>query len=260
MPYQGRFKARKVTGHTCGHMAMFSLRLFRAYWLKARDQASWKAIPAPYLKAFKAGSRWNQCAWVFPNLDLGTCNLIQFVLQAVLLGNRCHRHKCLKSKRFQLPFLKTNSFVFQPLDKVRFRMLVWKERGRTNLLWTVKEGRMGDEIFFKKIQNVYFFFQFFLNQFLQCGFIFWFQELWLPQKSVSQTWINNSQPNENDFWLSVLPFISDSTDNQKLRMKVVSDSPTTENKTKENAACQLRSRGKSVLKLGIKHSCSNFQW
>ena len=73
--------------------------------------------------------------------DLGTCNLIQFVLQAVLLGNRYYKHKCLKSKRFQLPFLKTNSFVFQPLDKVRFRMLVWRERGRTNLLRIVKEGR-----------------------------------------------------------------------------------------------------------------------
>ena len=125
---------------------------------KPGTRQSWKAILAPYLKAFKAGSHWNQCTWVFLNLDLGTCNLIQFVLQAVLLGNRYDRQKCLKSKRFQLPFLKTNSFVFQPLDKVRFRMLVWKERGRTNLLWTVKEGRMGDEIFFKKIQNVYIFF------------------------------------------------------------------------------------------------------
>ena len=67
-------------------------------------------------------------------------------------------------------------------------------------------------------------------------------------------------PNENDFWLSVLPFISDSTDNQKLRMKVVSDSPTTENKTKENAACQLRARGKSVIRLGVKRSRSDFQW
>lgn len=42
-------------------------------------------------------------------------------------------------------------------------------------------------------------------------------------------------------------------------MKVVSDSPTTENKTKENAACQLRARGKSVIRLGVKRSRSDFR-
>lgn len=106
--------------------------------------------------------------------DLGTCNLIQFVLQAVLLGNRYYKHKCLKSKRFQLPFLKTNSFVFQPLDKVRFRMLVWRERGRTNLLRIVKEGREMKHFLkrYKICIYIYIFFQFFLNQFLQCGFVF----------------------------------------------------------------------------------------
>lgn len=41
-------------------------------------------------------------------------------------------------------------------------------------------------------------------------------------------------------------------------MKGGSDSPATENQTKENAAYQLQSRAKSVIKLGIKCSCSNF--
>lgn len=53
--------------------------------------------------------------------------------------DKYHKYECLKSRRVQLSFLKMN-FIFQPPNKVRSRNLVWKERGRTNLLWLAKEG------------------------------------------------------------------------------------------------------------------------
>ena len=89
--------------------------------------------------------------------------------------------------------------------------------------------------FFKRYKIcIYIFFQFFLNQFLQCGLFSDFKNCDFPRSQFCKHKLIILNPNENDFWLSVLPFISDSADNQKLRMKVVSDSPTTENKTKES--------------------------
>lgn len=151
-------------------MAMFFfLQLFRDYRLKAWDQAVMESHSGSLPKGIQSRKPLKSVYMDFS--DLGTCNLIQFVLQAVLLGNRYYKHKCLKSKRFQFPFLKTNSFVFQPLNKVRFRMLVWKERGRTNLLQIVKKGKKGDEIFFKKIQNMYIYI---FSIFLKSVFTVWF--------------------------------------------------------------------------------------
>ena len=102
---------------------------------------SWKPILATYLETIQSRKPLKSVCMDFSDPGLGACNLIQFVLQAILLGSRYSKHECLKYRRFQLLFLKTNSFIFQPLDKVRSRMLVWKERGRTNLLQVGKEGR-----------------------------------------------------------------------------------------------------------------------
>lgn len=160
------------TQHVAIRPCFFFLQLFRDYWLKAWDQAVMESHSGSLTEGIQSRKPLKSVYMDFS--DLGTCNLIQFVLQAVLLGNRYYKHKCLKSKRFQLPFLKTNSFVFQPLDKVRFRMLVWRERGRTNLLRIVKEGREMKHFLkrYKICIYIYIFFQFFLNQFLQCGFVF----------------------------------------------------------------------------------------
>lgn len=59
--------------------------------------------------------------------------------------------------------------------------------------------------------------------------------------------------------ITVLRFISDTAKIRSYRIKEGLDSPAIDNKAEDNATHQLRSHGKSVIKLGIRLSCSNFQ-